>query len=305
MAWLAEIGKDFESLHVSKDGLRLNIDYVCSGSKDTITVSPNRYIVVNHESNDTPYLVTMDKSEMLRGYRLAKKCTCCGKYENEHAINYDDRVLMDPNDYNEGNIRSIMETSGVCYSCAFWMEKLSLHDDRTFIIAGTRWHDGGLLDKSKIPNGFAPVGCGGRVQYIETFDGRTIRTNNLWCQGDVPEHFKTEGSVLKDNAVFISEVRYLYLNDVVCQTQKQKFGQTVIHIKLVPGIKLSWLCKYHAGLSNEDGKLILDNAFRKYGDILDVNDLPKTSVLDMYDTIEFNEGEINPKIKIIRKLSIS
>jgi len=45
-----------------------------------------------------------------------------------------------------------------------------------------------------------PRGFGGSLFNIRWFDGHEAKTTNLWCQGDVPEHFRSK---LPDNAEFI------------------------------------------------------------------------------------------------------
>ena len=117
-------------------------------------------------------------------------CIICG---NDSRNNNPDNFVLGP-------IRTIMERDKVCFNCAFWIEKIELHDDSTFVIHGTRYHDGGAVDK-KTTRGF--LGQGGRDVKIQRLDtDEIIETNNLWCQGDIPEHFRTRPELM-DNAKFI------------------------------------------------------------------------------------------------------
>ena len=79
-----------------------------------------------------------------------------------------------------------------CEDCSFWLEKLYLPDyaKKQVIVDGTHY----TLGNSSI-RGFA-----GAKFKIKFFDGRVIKTSNLWSQGKIPEHFR---STLPDNAVFI------------------------------------------------------------------------------------------------------
>jgi len=114
------------------------------------------------------------------------KCTKCGEEYN-----------LD--EWENGNIKSIMEAEGVCFHCAFWIEKIRLHDNRTFIINGTRYHCAGTCDP-KVTGVYK--GHGGRKFKIKKNDSDEIyETDNLWCQGDVPEHFKEE---IPNNAEFVN-----------------------------------------------------------------------------------------------------
>ena len=96
---------------------------------------------------------------------------------------------------NSEYIKDLLETYfyDCCGDCSFWLEKLYLpqeYSKKQVIVNGTHY----MLSNSSI-KGFA-----GATFKIKFFDGRVIKTSNLWSQGKIPRHFK---SVLKDNAVFI------------------------------------------------------------------------------------------------------
>lgn len=85
-------------------------------------------------------------------------------------------------------------TEQLCFGCNFWRDQ-ARDKDSPFVarIGHVHYRIG--------PNncrGFA--GHGGRRFDIRFNDGREVITNNLWCQGDIPEHFHDE---LPDNATFM------------------------------------------------------------------------------------------------------
>ena len=79
------------------------------------------------------------------------------------------------------------------------LEKIEIFHNKgeSIIINGIHYHDGGKVDRSKV-GGF--LGHSGRSFMIKMNDGKLIETNNLWCQGEIPEIFK---NILKDNAEFV------------------------------------------------------------------------------------------------------
>lgn len=84
-----------------------------------------------------------------------------------------------------------------CFSTDFWNEKLEIKDDpRTVRVNGTHYWIG---DETK--EGFR--GFDGATFVILFNNGRFVKTTNLWCQGDIPLHFR---AILEDNAVFIKEM---------------------------------------------------------------------------------------------------
>ena len=122
------------------------------------------------------------------------KCKVCG---------LEDRIC-DPENFVDGDSRAMMEELNCCFKCAFWeihARQWEAGDDgNTFFINGGRYKDGQRVDQKKV-GGF--MGFGGREFIIERFDtGERITSNNLWHQGDVPEHYRSR---MPDNAKFIKE----------------------------------------------------------------------------------------------------
>lgn len=79
-----------------------------------------------------------------------------------------------------------------CFEKNFWNEIIA-EKDKYIIINNTCYRDGG-----KTPGNYFK-GFGGRRFYIRYFDGREITTDNLWCQGDIPEEYQ---DILKNEAEF-------------------------------------------------------------------------------------------------------
>lgn len=82
-----------------------------------------------------------------------------------------------------------------CFDCSFWLKKLHLGPEdkiRQTIIGGQHY----MLGKG----GYLFKGHGGRKFHILFYDGREVKTTNLWEQGEIPEEFR---ELLPDNATFI------------------------------------------------------------------------------------------------------
>lgn len=99
--------------------------------------------------------------------------------------------------YLPGQIKTIMDEESVCFSCAFWLD-LYRNCSRPIIIDYEHYVDSGFSNGTSDFLGFA-----GRVFKIEMENGHQITTNNLWRQGEIPEHFRDR---FKNNSKFIEEV---------------------------------------------------------------------------------------------------
>jgi hypothetical protein len=123
-------------------------------------------------------------------------CKCCKKTE----INCN---CIDPDDFINSNEKTLMKELNICFKCAFWEKHArdweSGNKNNIYFIDGSRYHDCGSVDKNT--KGF--IGHGGREFIIQNLNTKEIiKTNNLWCQGDVPKEFKNR---LPDNAIFINQ----------------------------------------------------------------------------------------------------
>ena len=92
-----------------------------------------------------------------------------------------------------------------CFNEYYWRKVVS-EKDRYIIIGGKCYCDAGEREQ---PYDTWCLGHGGRRFWIRFQDGRTITTNNLWCQGDVPEKYRAE---LPDNAEFYIPEHIKYAN---------------------------------------------------------------------------------------------
>lgn len=101
--------------------------------------------------------------------------------------------------------RSI-EENGECFECSIWRERLPLVGKPNIaIIDGTFYTIGDENEKGS-------RGFGGDKFVIRFKDGREVTTTNLWCGGEISEHWKSQ---FPDNADFdwqwkkIGECNYL------------------------------------------------------------------------------------------------
>lgn len=95
-----------------------------------------------------------------------------------------------------------------CDSCTFWMPKLYalsglkglsenvLHDRRSFVCDGIHYTMGKY---QRVVNSFtrSTLGFGGCEYLVELLDDtgaveRTMLTNNLWCQGEIPPLYRED-----------------------------------------------------------------------------------------------------------------
>ena len=94
------------------------------------------------------------------------------------------------------NPRSQIEFTNISKDIIPWLEKIALTDENTVVVNGKRYTIG-KEDPNLLFKGF-----GGARFDIEFFDGRKIVSHNLWCQGDIPEEFRSYPE-LQDNARFV------------------------------------------------------------------------------------------------------
>lgn len=115
------------------------------------------------------------------------KCTICGKTDNLGR-------------WMECDMTKIMEKENVCFHCAFWFEKIAQTDENTVVVNGTRYTIGDENPKLYFK------GFGGAEFNIEFFDGRKVVSHNMWCQGEIPERFRSYPE-LQDNARFVQKIK--------------------------------------------------------------------------------------------------
>lgn len=104
--------------------------------------------------------------------------------------------------------------AGVCGSCDHALDMWRMRDNENVArINGRHWVIGDVLtteldptksladlvaEAQKMPR--AGKGCGGQVHIVRFNDGRTVITNDLWGQGEVPD---LVAAWLPDNAEFV------------------------------------------------------------------------------------------------------
>ena len=116
--------------------------------------------------------------------------------------------MMNPDEFIHSRIRKIMEKKKCCFTCAFWFEKLKLwkNDRNWLVVDGQSYHVNPILSKPTVFQGF-----GGHWFFFKKNDGTLIKSNNVWCQGKIPEHFK---KLIPNNAVMVTEKEYNLLNKI-------------------------------------------------------------------------------------------
>lgn len=96
------------------------------------------------------------------------------------------------------DVQTEMNSRQLCFDCNFWQEKADCANDPASVrINGVQYFIGKEVlptDPDKWWRGF-----GGRRFVVAFSDGRVVETTNLWCSGDIPEHFREK---LPDNACF-------------------------------------------------------------------------------------------------------
>jgi hypothetical protein len=112
-------------------------------------------------------------------------CSVCGTHEQGDWI--EDRANM-------------LQTHQLCFSCSHWFDLSKAYNGKYPAVIVDHVHYLVLPDPPKNYGGF--VGFGGAKFVIKLNDGREVTTHNLWCQGDIPELWRTK---LPDNAVFLRE----------------------------------------------------------------------------------------------------
>ena len=88
-----------------------------------------------------------------------------------------------------------MKKHGECFECSLWRERLSLvGNSDVAIIDGTLYTIGDEDSTDPSCRGF-----GGDKFVINFKDGRKVTTTNLWCGGEISEHWRPQ---FPDNADF-------------------------------------------------------------------------------------------------------
>ena len=146
---------------------------------------------------------------------MQNKCSICGRVD-------------DPEEYTDSRIKEIMEEKKCCFNCAFWYTISDGDPDEEnpsipVVVNHTHWsfpsHEPVHFQESHgwsyriIPT----------MHYILFEDGRIAETNQLWHQGDIPEHFHT---LIPNNAVFIDMADFEQIRYHISNTGKATINST-------------------------------------------------------------------------------
>lgn len=86
--------------------------------------------------------------------------------------------------------------SDECFTKDFWNQKVARKKDKhQVVINGWVYY---IADE----NAAGSRGFDGAVHYIKFFDGREVRTTNLWSNGEMPEEYRKK---LPDNANWMTK----------------------------------------------------------------------------------------------------
>lgn len=123
-------------------------------------------------------------------------CKICGSHQDLGS--YDKRALI----YKK------MKEEQLCFTCAFWKDKIDNPVANREIINGCHYTFHPWIEK---PQAF--LGHAGSPYYVLRNDGTVARSNNVWFQGNIPERFRTQ---LPDTAKLITRHAYYKIIDEIC-----------------------------------------------------------------------------------------
>ena len=134
----------------------------------------------------------------------SKTYTCNVCQQEENIDDYDSSCKYLP----------VMAKQEICFKCAFWMDKIANPPPNRVIIGGFHYTIHPFVKRpNNVIKGFA-----GREFYVRKLDGTLIKSNNVWCQGEIPPQFRDK---LPDTANFLSLMTFqkLFNNDYKCHAK--------------------------------------------------------------------------------------
>ena len=146
---------------------------------------------------------------------MQNKCPICGRID-------------DPEEYIDSRIKEIMENKKCCFHCAFWYHIAEYDPDEEntsipVVVNHTHWSY-----PSQEPLHF-PESHGWSLRpihimhYILFENGIVAETNQLWYQGDIPEHFR---NMIPNNAVFIDRAEFDQIQEHISNKGKAPINAT-------------------------------------------------------------------------------
>jgi len=114
-------------------------------------------------------------------------CKECGEREQNHFFK---------------SVAAYLTREQLCHSCSHWYEKIrwkaneseSYHNIAA-VVEGTHY-----TIHNKVNNPGSHCGHGGSLFRVRWFDGRVKESNDVWCQGSIPDRFRER---LPDTAEFL------------------------------------------------------------------------------------------------------
>lgn len=141
---------------------------------------------------------------------MSLKCDHCGNEgEFHHGAQCKDwkRCPMcgdacDAGSYMKCRESDLMRETGYCFGCALW--ELRARTGQALVIEGNVYGLGGNTKPGQFN------GMGGRWFDIEYFDGKQVRTCDLWSGGQIPERFRDR---IPDTARFLDGAGFKRIGD--------------------------------------------------------------------------------------------
>lgn len=163
-----------------------------NGEEDQFNIIGNKEQYLHHLNNHLYSTISRGyetMEDMIKGEGLTgEPCRICG--EPNFPTKY-------------GDVGKILKEKNICFTCNHWEENEKMIGRKKIIINGSKFADGGEVDR-KITQGF--VGHGGHRFYIKFLEtGEVFTTNNLWAQGKISKAFRER---MPDNAIYLTKEQY-------------------------------------------------------------------------------------------------
>ena len=164
---------------------------------------------------------TREEAEKYRDQMFNLKRANWKKYENHTwsiwARNHTCSICGDDFQYNysKSYTLDIMKDKHCCFTCAFFIERIEKQIEAPQVYILSADYECHYLGNILTPGEKGPserdkgfLGYGGRTFYIKhDLYELPVKTNNMWHQGTIPEHFRDEAKPLI-NAKFITKQEY-------------------------------------------------------------------------------------------------